>query len=205
MSTRRGSPPPRRFSTSRSDSSGESGSSVRVLARSLPPPQPGRTSSSSGRAMQATRIGASRLRSVTWSTRSSRLGSAQWRSSSTTTSGRERDRPSKNRRTAQPISSGGRAMSPDAPMSCATRAATSAAEGSSGTSAAIASLMLPGPSRSSGPMASRTISASGQYVMPSPYERHRPRSTVGSRAKPSSASCTSRDFPTPGGPRIVNR
>ena len=57
-------------------------------AFSLPPPQPGRASSSSGRAMQSSTIGASRARSATCSTRSRKVGSAHWRSSSTTTSGR---------------------------------------------------------------------------------------------------------------------
>ena len=47
-----------------------SGSSSTVVAFSLPPPQPGRRSSSSGRAMQSSRIGASRERSATCSTRS---------------------------------------------------------------------------------------------------------------------------------------
>ncbi len=64
-----------------------------MVAWSLPPPHPGELSSSSGRAMQITRIGASRLQSVSWSTRSRKLGSAQWTSSSTTISGRSSAEP----------------------------------------------------------------------------------------------------------------
>ena len=67
-----------------------SGSSRTVVAFSLPPPQPGRSSSSSGRARHRSRIGASRDQSATCSTRSRNVGSAQWRSSKTTTSGRSR-------------------------------------------------------------------------------------------------------------------
>ena len=73
--------------TSASASAAASGSSSTVVAFSLPPPQFGRRSRSSGRAMQSSRIGASRLRSATWSTRSRNASSPQWMSSSTTTSG----------------------------------------------------------------------------------------------------------------------
>ena len=55
------------------------------------------------------------------------------------------------------------------------------------------------------PAASSTISASGKNVMPSPYERQRPRSTRAVAPDPARNSCTSRDFPTPAGPRSVNR
>ena len=51
--------------------------------------------------MQSTRTGASELQAPRYSTRSSSVGSAQWTSSRTTTSGRERASDSKNRRTAQ--------------------------------------------------------------------------------------------------------
>ena len=75
-------------SMSAEHSSGASGSSRRDVALSLPPAQPGRTSSSSVRAMQSRKIGASRDMSETCSTRSTNTGSAHWRSSITTTCGR---------------------------------------------------------------------------------------------------------------------
>ncbi len=61
--------------------SAPSGSSRSDVALSLPPPQPGRASSSSVRATQRRKIGASRERSATCSTRSRNTGSAHWRSS----------------------------------------------------------------------------------------------------------------------------
>ena len=56
--------------------------------------------------MQSSRIGASRLRSATCSTRSRNVGSPQCRSSKTTTSGRSAARASSSLRKAQAISSG---------------------------------------------------------------------------------------------------
>ena len=66
-----------------------SGSSRTDVALSFPP-RPARPArrAAPGRAMQRRRIGASRDQSATCSTRSSIGGSAQWRSSSTSTSGR---------------------------------------------------------------------------------------------------------------------
>ena len=71
-----------------SHASGLSGSSRSDVAFSFPPPQSGRTSSSSVRATQRKKIGALRERSATCSTRSTNTGSAHWRSSITTTCGR---------------------------------------------------------------------------------------------------------------------
>ena len=71
-----------------SHASGLSGSSRSDVAFSFPPPQSGRTSSSSVRATQRKKIGALRERSATCSTRSTKTGSAHWRSSITTTCGR---------------------------------------------------------------------------------------------------------------------
>ena len=56
----------------------------------FPPAQAGRSSRSSGRARPSRRIGASNVQSTTYSTRSRNVGSAQWRSSKTRTSGRSR-------------------------------------------------------------------------------------------------------------------
>ncbi len=65
-----------------------SGSSRTFVAFTFPPAQPARRSRSSGRAMQSRRIGASRERSATCSTRSRNVSSPQWTSSSTQTIGR---------------------------------------------------------------------------------------------------------------------
>jgi hypothetical protein len=49
------------------------------------------------------------------------------------------------------------------------------------------------------PAEALTISARGQYVIPSPYGRQRPTSTVAS-SSPATKSRESRLFPTPGSP-----
>ncbi len=112
---------------------------------SFPPPQPGRTSRSSVRATQSRKIGASRERSATCSTRSTNTGSAHCRSSMTTTCGRSAARASSSRRNA----------------SCVSRAATCRS-----------------PSPGSTPIAI-SISTSGQYVIPSPYEQAAAAEDVG--------------------------
>ena len=81
-------------------SSSDSGGSEIVSAFAFPPPQPGRRSSSSGRAVQRTSSGASRMRSASSSTKSSRPSSAQCRSSRTSTSGRRSANPARKRRHA---------------------------------------------------------------------------------------------------------
>ncbi len=53
------------------------------------------------------------------------------------------------------------------------------------------------------PAAARTISPIGQNVMPSPYGRHRPRTTSASVATGRANSRMSRDFPTPASPTTV--
>ncbi len=65
---------PSRLAISVPHSSAPSGSSRSDVAFSLPPLQPGRASSSSVRAMQSRKIGASRERSATCSTRSTNSG-----------------------------------------------------------------------------------------------------------------------------------
>ncbi len=55
------------------------------------------------------------------------------------------------------------------------------------------------------PAASRAISPSGQNVMPSPYERHRPRSWIAVSRERSRNSRSSRDLPTPAGATTVTR
>ena len=128
----------RRFAISSRVSSSPSGSSRIEVAFSLPPPQPGRASSSSGRAMHSSMIGASRDRSATCSTRSRNVGSAHWRSSNTTTSGRRRATASNSRRAAQKISSLVPPSGPPNPTASATPAAIWSAFGSPASCAAMA-------------------------------------------------------------------
>ena len=136
------------------------------MAFSLPPPHPGRASSSSGRAMHSTTIGASRERSLTCSIRSRNVGSAQWRSSNTTTSGR---RPGQRRgsfRVAQEIFSLVTPFEPPSPSASETPATI--------RSPSRLTFELDGDHRygrfrrAIKLAMSVTTSASGQYVMPSP-------------------------------------
>ena len=125
-------------------------------------PQSGRWSRSSGRAMPTRRIGAPRETSATWATRSRKVGSAQCRSSSTTTSGPRCASASKSRLTAQEVSSLVPVAAVPRPIASATRSAISPALSSPASRAAIAADgWRPGASPSPRAM-SRTISASGQ-------------------------------------------
>ena len=143
--------------------SGSSSISVRAPSLSL---QPGRASVSSGRARQSSTIGTPDANFVRYSSSSSSVGSAQWTSSNTATSGRSVARLSKSIRTAQKASS-----EPDLasvrPMSWATRSATPGSQ--SGRS--LAASFAPATSElslSSIPATCLTISFSGQNVTPSP-------------------------------------
>ena len=130
--TARGSAPPgTRASINSSAGPSASGSSRIVVALSLPPPQVGRSSRNSGRAGQMKRIGESRARSATDSMRSSRVGSAQWMSSTRTTSGRSSARCSRARRNAQTSSSW--AADTSRPTSPTSPRAIAAASGSPAT------------------------------------------------------------------------
>ncbi len=60
-----------------------------------------------------------------------------------------------------------------------------------------------GEAVSSSSTTSRTASRTGQYEIPSPYGRHRPRATTAPGGADETNSCTRRDFPTPGPPRMV--
>ena len=168
----------RSASISRSDSASERDSRRIDVALSLPPAQVGRESSSSGRATVSSSIGASRVQSATCSTRSRNVGSAQCRSSSTTTSGRSRATRSRSVRVAQAISSAMPAPS-RVIRSCSSSASVSSSR--------------------------RRTSISGQYVMPSPYGRQRPSRIVASPSARSRNSRTRRDLPIPAVPRMVNR
>ena len=71
-----------------------------------------------------------------------------------------------------------RLSSPTRPVSCAIASATLRASSAGARSASSFATASSPPSFSSMPAACLTISASGQNVMPSPYGRHRPCSTV---------------------------
>ena len=83
-----------------------SGSSTTSVAPGLGAAQVGRTSKRSGRAVQRTKIRPPLDEAATYSIRSSSAGSAQWMSSTTTTSGLLSASVSKSRRNAQAVSSG---------------------------------------------------------------------------------------------------
>src|SRR6266852_1664789 len=61
----------------------------------------------------------------------------------------------------------------------------------------------PAATSAASPPASRMTSSSGQNVMPSPYERQRPESTVAFVPSSLPSSNASRDLPMPGGPSTV--
>ena len=82
------SAPPSRFEMRPSVSAPVSGFSVTSGALGRPVVQPGRASSSSGRAWQTISTGAPWIRSARYSSRSRNVGSPQWMSSRTTISGR---------------------------------------------------------------------------------------------------------------------
>ena len=115
-----------------------------------PAPQPGRPSSTSGRAVASSSSGASRAQSATCSRKSMNAGSPHCRSSMTSTSGRSRAMASSDLRIAQKASSG--ATGSPAGFS------SSAARGAAGSSAATPS---------SSPLAP-SASMSGHQVRPSP-------------------------------------
>ena len=87
-------------------SSAVSGDSATVAAFTLPPPQAGRRSSSSSRAVQRISIGTSCTQSTRYSMKSSRPSSAHWMSSNTSTMDRCSASASKKRRHAANASSG---------------------------------------------------------------------------------------------------
>ena len=138
-------------------SAASSGSSSTVVAFTLPPPHPGRRSSSSGRAMQSSRIGASRDRSATCSTRSRNVSSPQCRSSK-----HDDERPLL--RAPPRAACGPPTRSPRATW----QLLVSPSSERSGRAASPSSAVR---------RAASATSTTGQYVIPSPYERQRPRTT----------------------------
>ena len=159
----------------------ESGESEIVVAFRFPPPQPGRRSSSSGRAVHTQRRGTPLAHSTRWSTKSSRPSSAHWRSSKTRTSGRRSASASKNFRHAAKISarrSPPISASPASPTSgrrCSVAQSTStSSEITSATAARSFSSASSAPSDSRIPACPLIISLSAQKVTPSPYGSERP-------------------------------
>ena len=137
--------------------------------------------------MTSSSSGASRTQSVTCSSRSMNVGSAQWRSSTTSTSGRRRARVSSTLRMAQNASSGATGSPPGLSSSPARAMAGSAS-----------------PATCSNRPLAPSASTSGHQVRPSPYGRQRPAATVARSPSASVTSATSRDLPTPAAPRTVS-
>ncbi len=139
--------------------------------------QDGRRWSSSGRAMHSSSTGAPAETSAVDSTSSRNVSSPHCRSSKQTTIGACSSRSFRN---AQAISSAlvGRSLSRSSDRNAP---AASSSEGRA--------------------RSCFTTSTTGQYVMPSPYGRQRPRTTRASMR--SSASATRRDLPTPASPITV--
>ena len=153
--------------------SSESGESASVVAFSLPPPQAGRRSRSSGRAVPTTSSGTSASQSTSSSTKSSSVSSAQWRSSNTSTSGRCSDIASSARRhaanaTLTPVAA--ELVSSPRPTRAKRCVRTRPRRRSreSRPSSARASPRLLRPSCSTMPACALTISPSAHSVTPSP-------------------------------------
>ena len=137
----------------------------------LPPPQPGRRSRSSGRAVQTSSIGTPETQSARWSMKSSSPASAQWRSSKTRTIGRCSASPSRNARQAVNDSSRRRRRRVgDADERTQSRAAIQSASSSRRPRGRLrrASVSRPQSSSSMMPACAFTISASAQKLTPSP-------------------------------------
>ena len=130
--------------------------------------------------------------------RSSSVASAQWMSSNLSASGRSEAMLSSSFRTPQKSSGTGKSPS-SRPTAAATRSITAA----SPPRLAIFPRATSGASSSTIAAASRTISTSGQNVMPRPYGRQRPRRVVAVEPIWSKNSSTRRDLPTPAWATIV--
>ena len=149
-------------------SSSDRGSSEIDVAFSLPPPQSGRASSSSGRAMHASRIGASTDQSATCSINASIVGSAHCTSSIRNTSGRVAAIASRRRRIAHSVSSGVSLLpldTDDLPDLRGDRGRRAHRRPPARRCRARASSAVSAPVS---PAASRTASTTGRNVMPSP-------------------------------------
>ena len=151
----------------------------------------GRASSSSGRPMHSSTSGPF-ANAAMYSTRSSIVGSAQWRSSSATSSGLRSELRSSSRRTAQNTSVLGAAVSATL-VTAWSRSSTTAPSSVPARTDAAASI----------PPRSVTSCCSGQNVMPLPYGRQRPVATSATSSSSIASSRAIRDFPIPAVPRMV--
>ena len=162
-------------------------------------------SSSSGRARQTSRIGASRAQSARCSTRSRNVGSPQWMSSKTRTSGWPARAPRTSARTAAKRSPRPRRRPPSpivaghalarrvsAPCSPSRARAISARPASSGES------LSSSPTTSLTASSERPVRDALAVGQAAPARRRAPRRSSSSRN-----SCTSRDLPTPARPSTV--
>ena len=158
-----------------------------MSALRLPPPQPGRRSSSSGRAVQTTRIGTSVAQSTRWSMKSRRPSSAQWMSSKTSTRGRglgqrleeaapRRERLARGGRRRPPPGLPGRRAGRDARPPIAPRPRRARRVVTAVPSLAAASSA---ESDSRMPACAFTISPSAQKLTPSPYGQRAALAPVG--------------------------
>ena len=184
-------------SISTSLSAAPSGSSSIAVARTRPPPQSERTSSSSGRARHMIISEPSRTQDVMCSISSSSGSSAQWMSSKTRISGWVCDISCAHSRAAQEISCWLRSpwTASSTPVARPSRSATASA-GQHSRSFSIATSSGSSSAMSAAPL---TISASGQYVMLSPYGRQRPVEHRRSLER-GEELVARRLFPTPGSP-----
>ena len=158
----------------------------------------GLSSSMSGRAVQTIMTDALPRRSTRCSMSSRRAGAAQCTSSMTTVTGPWPAMRSSSALTPQKSSAIGSCSSVQ-PTADPTRRAISMSSASASSCRIASSGAASGPT----PAASRTISRSGQNVMPSPYGRQRPRRIVARCSRSASSSRTRRLFPTPASPRTV--
>ena len=108
--------------------------------------------------------------------RSSSVGSAHWMSSTITTSGRSRAPAARKAAIARAVSSAV-ADPPATPSSCPTCAATADGSAVPETCVSSSESTSSGECSSLTPASSRAIWPTAQYVIPSPYERHVPRTT----------------------------
>ena len=159
---------------------------------------------SSGRASPRTMTGAVPSADGRPARRSSNVGSAHWMSSTITTSGRSRAPAARKAAIARAVSSAV-ADPPATPSSCPTCAATADGSAVPETCVSSSESTSSGECSSLTPASSRAIWPTAQYVIPSPYERHVPRTTRARVPIRETSSATRRDLPTPGSPRTVAR
>ena len=195
-------PPPSRLLIRPSVSASVSGGSETSDWFALPVSQLPRASTSSGRARKSSMTGTPRIQSARYSSRSRNVGSAHWMSSKTTRSGRRWASVSRSFRTDQNVSwtPGVAESSPRKPPS---RSATSAESGASSRRRSSFRRASLGGSDSLTPVAPCSSSVIGQKVIPSPYGRQRPPTTVARSPIDATSSPVSRDFPTPATPMTV--